>query len=55
MLTKFLKEIKGVIRIKKLSKSEKEDMDMVRAIHEGETGEYVDSARFLKESGLRGF
>ncbi len=46
---KLLKELEGIESVSTLSTSDKEDLAMINAINMGRTGNYVDTAAFLKK------
>ena len=48
-IRKMLKELKGIESVSTLSASDKEDLAMINAISKGRTGNYIDTAVFLKK------
>lgn len=49
LLKKLLKSFEGVESVTFLSKSDKEDLAVIKAIDKGHTKKYVDTAAFLKK------
>ena len=49
LLKKLLKEMKGIERVKTLSKTEKEDIALMNAINKGHTKKYIYTTAFLKK------
>ena len=48
-IKKLLKELEGIESVSTLSASDKEDIAMINAINKGLTGNYIDTAKFLKK------
>lgn len=48
-IKKLLKEFEGIESVSTLSASDKEDLAMINAINKGLTGNYIDTATFLKK------
>ncbi len=46
---KMLKALKGVEMVSLLSKSDKEELALMKAIIKGRSGKYVDTASYLKK------
>ncbi len=49
LLRKMLKTMNGVNSVAPLSKSDKEDVALVKAINKGHTKKYVNTTAFLKK------
>ncbi len=48
-IKKLMKQLDGIESVSTLSASDKEDLAMINAINKGRTGNYVDTAAFLKK------
>ena len=48
-IKKLLKKLEGIESVATLSDADKEDFAMINAINKGWTGNYVDTAAFLKK------
>lgn len=48
-IKKLSKELEGIESVSTLSASDKEDIAMINAINKGLTGNYIDTATFLKK------
>jgi hypothetical protein len=49
LLRKILKTMSGVNSVAPLSKSDKEDIALIKAINKGHTKKYVNTTAFLKK------
>ncbi len=49
LVKKMLKALKGVEMVSLLSKSDKEELALMKAIIKGRSGKYVDTASYLKK------